>query len=78
MNGEGNLLARAKLVGHCLLLETPAHGLVLVDTGIGVEDVGDTRRLGALAHLHLFDPAVLLDVNGFHVGLSSADADGRN
>jgi glyoxylase-like metal-dependent hydrolase (beta-lactamase superfamily II) len=34
------------LVSHCLLLETDAHGLVLVDTGIGVDDVRDTRRLG--------------------------------
>jgi glyoxylase-like metal-dependent hydrolase (beta-lactamase superfamily II) len=31
---------------HCLLIETDAHGLVLVDTGIGVEDVRDTHRLG--------------------------------
>jgi glyoxylase-like metal-dependent hydrolase (beta-lactamase superfamily II) len=46
-NGEGRLLARAKLVSHCLLIETDAHGLVLVDTGIGVEDVRDMRRLGA-------------------------------
>jgi glyoxylase-like metal-dependent hydrolase (beta-lactamase superfamily II) len=56
MNGEGSLLARATLVSHCLLLETPAHGLVLVDTGIGVDDVQDTRRLGAL-----FGPAMAID-----------------
>lgn len=47
VNGGGSLFARGKLVGHCLLIETDAHGLVLVDTGIGVEDVRDTRRLGA-------------------------------
>jgi glyoxylase-like metal-dependent hydrolase (beta-lactamase superfamily II) len=47
LNGEGRHLARARLVSHCLLIETDAHGLVLVDTGIGVEDVRDTRRLGA-------------------------------
>lgn len=46
INGEGSLLARAELVSHCLLLETDTHGLVLVDTGIGVDDVRDTRRLG--------------------------------
>ncbi len=46
--GEGRHFARARLVSHCLLLETGAHGLVLVDTGIGVDDVRDTRRLGAL------------------------------
>ena len=46
INGEGTLFGRARLVSHCLLIETDAHGLVLVDTGIGVEDVRDTRRLG--------------------------------
>jgi glyoxylase-like metal-dependent hydrolase (beta-lactamase superfamily II) len=48
VNGEGSLFARARLVSHCLLIETDAHGLVLVDTGIGVEDVRDSRRLGPL------------------------------
>jgi glyoxylase-like metal-dependent hydrolase (beta-lactamase superfamily II) len=56
LNGEGRLLARARLVSHCLLIETAAHGLVLVDTGIGVEDVRDTRRLGAF-----FGPAMAID-----------------
>lgn len=46
----------AKLVSHCLLLETDAHGLVLVDTGIGTGDVRDTRRLGLL-----FAPAMRID-----------------
>jgi glyoxylase-like metal-dependent hydrolase (beta-lactamase superfamily II) len=46
----------AKLVSHVLLLETDAHGLVLVDTGIGTDDVRDTRRLGAL-----FAPAMRID-----------------
>jgi len=35
-----------RLPSHCLLLETDAHGLVLVDTGIGIEDVRRPRRLG--------------------------------
>jgi glyoxylase-like metal-dependent hydrolase (beta-lactamase superfamily II) len=48
VNGEGSLYARATLVSHCLLIETDAHGLVLVDTGIGVDDVRDGRRLGPL------------------------------
>ena len=48
INGEGSLFERARLVSHCLLIETDVHGLVLVDTGIGVEDVRDTRRLGPL------------------------------
>jgi len=58
MNGEGRLLARAKLVSHCLLLETEAHGLVLVDSGIGVADVRDPRRLGAF-----FGPAMAIDAS---------------
>jgi glyoxylase-like metal-dependent hydrolase (beta-lactamase superfamily II) len=48
VNGEASLFARATLVSHCLLIETDAHGLVLVDTGIGVDDVQDRRRLGPL------------------------------
>ena len=56
INGEGRLRSRARLVSHCLLLETDAHGLVLVDTGIGVDDVRDPRRLGAL-----FGPAMAID-----------------
>jgi glyoxylase-like metal-dependent hydrolase (beta-lactamase superfamily II) len=47
---------RVRLPSHCLLLETGAHGLVLVDTGIGVEDVRNPRRLGAL-----FGPAMQID-----------------
>ena len=31
--------ATGELVGHCLLIETDAHGLVLVDTGFGLKDV---------------------------------------
>jgi glyoxylase-like metal-dependent hydrolase (beta-lactamase superfamily II) len=52
----------ATLVSHCLLLETPAHGLVLVDSGIGVEDVRDPRRLGAL-----FGPAMAIDPSQTHM-----------
>jgi glyoxylase-like metal-dependent hydrolase (beta-lactamase superfamily II) len=47
---------RARMVSHVLLLETQAHGLVLVDTGIGVDDVRDPRRLGAF-----FGPAMGVD-----------------
>jgi glyoxylase-like metal-dependent hydrolase (beta-lactamase superfamily II) len=56
VNGDGRLLGRARLVSHCLLLETDGQGLVLVDTGIGVDDVRDTRRLG-----RLFGPAMGID-----------------
>ena len=33
-----------EIVGHCLLLETDAHGLVLVDTGYGLQDVAHPHR----------------------------------
>lgn len=48
INGEGGVLEPAKLICHCLLIETSI-GLVLVDTGLGVQDmVNPTERLGKL------------------------------
>ena len=47
LTGEGGVLAEARLVCHCLLIEG-ADGLVLVDTGFGLDDVRDPRRLGLL------------------------------
>lgn len=45
--GEGPPWTTATLVCHCLLIETEAHGLVLVDTGFGREDIAHARaRLG--------------------------------
>jgi glyoxylase-like metal-dependent hydrolase (beta-lactamase superfamily II) len=43
--GEGGLLEPGEVVCHCLLIETD-DGLVLIDTGFGVEDTRDTGRLG--------------------------------
>ncbi|WP_164012359.1 MBL fold metallo-hydrolase [Pyxidicoccus trucidator] len=43
--GEGSLFARARMVCHCLVLET-RQGLVLVDTGLGTQDLQDPSRLG--------------------------------
>jgi glyoxylase-like metal-dependent hydrolase (beta-lactamase superfamily II) len=43
--GEGSLFGRARMVCHCLLIESDA-GLVLVDTGLGTRDIADPRRLG--------------------------------
>lgn len=39
---SGGLTAR--LVCHCLLIETDRHGLVLVDTGYGLRDVAEPHR----------------------------------
>src|SRR5829696_7264008 len=43
--GKGGLLEPAEIVCHCLLIETD-DGLVLLDTGFGVEDTRDLGRLG--------------------------------
>ncbi|MEN0106495.1 MAG: MBL fold metallo-hydrolase [Pseudomonas sp.] len=46
INGHGSWRKPGELVCHCLLLETP-DALVLVDTGIGQQDILDpARRLG--------------------------------
>jgi glyoxylase-like metal-dependent hydrolase (beta-lactamase superfamily II) len=46
VNGDGCLFARGHMVCHCLLVETKV-GLLLVDTGLGTEDVASPRpRLG--------------------------------
>src|SRR3954451_16566557 len=44
--GQGGLLAEARLVAHCLLIEA-GDGVVLVDTGFGTGDAADPGRLGA-------------------------------
>ncbi|HEX4436783.1 MAG TPA: MBL fold metallo-hydrolase [Solirubrobacteraceae bacterium] len=45
LSGTGGLLAEARLVCHCLLIEG-ADGLVLIDTGFGTGDVADRSQLG--------------------------------
>jgi glyoxylase-like metal-dependent hydrolase (beta-lactamase superfamily II) len=45
LTGEGGLLASARLVCHCLLIEG-AEGLVLIDTGFGLDDTRNPRQLG--------------------------------
>jgi len=48
VNGRGHsLFRRGTMVCHVLLVETDRHGLVLVDTAIGLDDCADApRRLG--------------------------------
>lgn len=46
VNGKGGLFAPARMVCHCWLVESD-DGLILVDTGLGTEDIADVRgRLG--------------------------------
>lgn len=47
INGEGGLLAPGRIVCHCLLIEAN-DGLVLLDTGFGIEDARNRRQLGAI------------------------------
>jgi glyoxylase-like metal-dependent hydrolase (beta-lactamase superfamily II) len=44
VNGEGVLLARGRIVCHCLLLETASDGLILVDTGLGTQPLPASAR----------------------------------
>ena len=46
VNGTGSMFRRARMVCHCLLIETN-DGLALVDTGIGLDDIANPPRLGA-------------------------------
>src|ERR1700738_1126389 len=45
VNGTGSSFPRARIVCHCLLVETN-DGLALVDTGIGLDDIANPPRLG--------------------------------
>ena len=52
-----------QLACHCLLIETPASGLVLVDTGLGTTDLIDPRKRLGFAFAHIYanpkrDPAM--------------------
>jgi len=47
VNGTGSIFQRARMVCHCLLIETD-DGLALVDTGIGLDDIKRPMRLGRI------------------------------
>jgi glyoxylase-like metal-dependent hydrolase (beta-lactamase superfamily II) len=48
LDGTGGWLTRGQWVCHCLLLETDAAGLVLIDTGLGTADCADPSRFPAV------------------------------
>ncbi len=50
VNGEGGLLERARVVCHCLAIEV-GNGLVLVETGFGMDDARNPGQLGAAFRL---------------------------
>jgi glyoxylase-like metal-dependent hydrolase (beta-lactamase superfamily II) len=47
ITGEGSLLGAARMICHCLLVER-SDGLVLIDTGFGLDDMRNTRQLGLI------------------------------
>jgi glyoxylase-like metal-dependent hydrolase (beta-lactamase superfamily II) len=47
INGDGGLRERGRIICHCLLVEQ-ADGLVLIDTGFGLDDMRNTRQLGTI------------------------------
>lgn len=54
ISGQGSLLGKARIICHCLLVEG-ADGLVLIDTGFGLQDMRNTRQLGVVID-RLFRP----------------------
>lgn len=54
INGEGGLLEKATVVCHCLVIES-GDGLVLVDTGFGMEDARNPAQLGT-AFRYMMNP----------------------
>lgn len=58
VNGRGSLLTRGRLVCLCLLVEAP-DGLVLVDTGLGLDDVANGGRLLPLVFRAIAAPRLL-------------------
>ncbi|MBI5093900.1 MAG: MBL fold metallo-hydrolase [Candidatus Hydrogenedentes bacterium] len=49
IRGGGGLFSRTRLVCHCVLVES-SEGLILVDTGLGMDDISDPKRLGTTFH----------------------------
>ena len=47
ISGRGSYFKRGKMVCHCLLIETPQDGLILVDSGFGTADCQTPSRVHA-------------------------------
>jgi glyoxylase-like metal-dependent hydrolase (beta-lactamase superfamily II) len=78
VNGRGGLLEAGVIVCHCLAIET-SEGLVLVDTGFGIEDARDPGRLGAASHrLMNARPVVATTAHSQVKALGFAPADVRH
>jgi glyoxylase-like metal-dependent hydrolase (beta-lactamase superfamily II) len=58
VNGRGRIFSKASLVTHCLLIETP-RGLVLVDTGLGLEDLQNPKQRIGRGFVNFFKPQLI-------------------
>jgi glyoxylase-like metal-dependent hydrolase (beta-lactamase superfamily II) len=56
VNGVGSWLERGRMVCHTLLVETPRDGLVLIESGLSVDDVRRARERLGLGFLALLAP----------------------
>jgi glyoxylase-like metal-dependent hydrolase (beta-lactamase superfamily II) len=65
INGRGGLLTRARMVCHCLLVETD-DGLVLVDTGLGLKDIADPNRQLGRSFVSVIHPRLDPDESAVH------------
>lgn len=59
LDGEPGFLRRGRTVCHCLLVETE-DGLVLIDSGLGVDDVTDPK--GSLSRSYMTTARPILDI----------------
>lgn len=73
INGEGGLTEKGLIVCHCLAIETN-DGLVLIDTGFGIEDARNPRQLdpySSLLNLQIHEETTALkqlEALGFSAG----------
>jgi glyoxylase-like metal-dependent hydrolase (beta-lactamase superfamily II) len=75
LTGEGSLFGVARGVCQCLLVEG-ADGLVLVDTGFGIDDTRDPRRLGRFFNATIrprLDPAETARAQVEALGFEASD-----
>ncbi len=77
INGDGGWLEKGHIVCHCLAIEG-GDGLVLVDTGFGMEDARNPRQLGAVFGLMNAEPRAETTALQQLDGLGFAAADVRH
>lgn len=76
LNGTGSVFERSSLCCHVLLIESE-QGLILVDTGFGVEDVEDPKKRLGRIFMGLGQPSLHLSETALHqvqaLGFKPAD-----